>query len=63
MGYLRTRVIVLSLVCKCAGTTSHLVFKSYPNKISFSRKYPRTKKRQVKCNTLEIKYKLIITTN
>ena len=45
MGYLRTRVIVLSLVCKCAGTTSHLVFKSYPNKISFSRKYPRTKKK------------------
>ena len=53
-------VWALYSVCKCDGTTSHLVFKSCPNEFSFSRKYPRTKKRQVKCNTLEIKYKLII---
>lgn len=53
-------VWALYSACKCDGTTSHLVFKSYLNEISFSRKYPRIKQRQVKYNTLEIKYKLII---
>lgn len=38
-------VWALYSVCKCDGTTSNLVFKSYPNKISFSREYSRTKKK------------------